>query len=318
MKNIKHSIVIVSFNQEKYIVNAIKSIFDQQLEPYELIVLDDCSTDGTAKVAHELIESYNPSFKCRVIINERNLGIPKNMKKAAEVSSGNVFSLLAADDIFLPNATRCVKNAIQKAGLDPDHDVFVCFSPSLNMDADGKNQVLANYKIYRQSPFQTMIRKCAPFGKIGFSRSSIINVDYPDDIGIWADWAWDISICNQANSYYVINEICYIHYAKIGVSSKTANAEIDDSYLKVTIYLMNKYKNSLSFFDRIYLEGERAYLSWKINRGFLTLVKSILFTLVNIFNSGSLSSSKSLASRFLHSNLINAFRKSKEILKLLI
>lgn len=315
MQNFKHSIVIVSFNQEQYIANAIKSIYDQELKPYELIILDDCSTDATVKVAYEFIELHKPSFKCQVIVNDHNLGIPKNMKKAVEVSSGNIFSLLAADDIFLPNFTRCVEHGILRAGLNPENEAFVSFSASMNMELDGSNQVVANYKIFRNSPFRTMIRKCAPFGKIGFSKLAMLNVDYPENIGLWADWAWDISICQKAKKYYVLDEICYVHYAKIGVSSSTSSVEIDASYLEVTLYLLHKYKNSLLLLDRIYLEGEKYYLFWKKKRGVILYVISIIFTFINIFNAGSLSSRKSLTSRFFSSKVIMTFQKIKRFLK---
>jgi glycosyltransferase involved in cell wall biosynthesis len=306
--SIKHSIVIVSFNQENYILNAIKSIYEQEIPPYELIILDDRSNDSTVKFAKEYIANNPPRFSYKIIVNEKNLGIPRNMKKAAEVSTGNVLSILAADDIWFSNGTRCVKSGIEKNQLNPDKDNFVCFSPTLTMNQDGSRKFVVNYKIYKKSPLQTMVRKCAPFGKIGFSRSVLIGVDYPDDIGLWADWVWDISICEKAEKYYQINENCFVHYENIGISSKTDSREIDRSYFMACKYLLDNYKKKLNFFDRLYLIGEKSYLEWKTHGGFFLYLKSILLMLINLINSGGGASFNSLLSRYLPSKIINIMR----------
>jgi glycosyltransferase involved in cell wall biosynthesis len=309
---IKHSIVIISYNQERYILKAIKSIYDQEIPPYELIILDDCSNDSTIKIAREYITKNPTIFQCKIIVNEHNLGIPMNMKKAAEVSSGNVLSLLAADDEWLSNGTRCVINGIEKNNLNPDKDDFVCFSPTLSMNIDGSNQISSGYKIYRNSPLQTMVRKCAPFGKIGFSRSVMIGIDYPSDIGLWADWVWDVSICNRAKKYYQIKEHCFIHYGEIGVSSTTNSHEIDQSYWKASKYLLDNYKDKINLLDRLYLVGEKYYSQWKIYGGIFNCGISILLTCINLANSGGGASFNSLLSRFIPRKVFTIIRTIKK------
>lgn len=314
VNDIRHSIVIVSYNQEKYIINAIKSIFEQEIPPYELVILDDCSSDSTAKLAREYIAANPHSFHCQVIVNESNLGIPRNMQKAAVVSSGNVLSLLAADDVWFSNGTRCVKNGIENSQLNPDKDNFVCFAPTLSMNPDGSNRFVTNYVIYKDSALRTMIRKCAPFGKIGFSRSALIGVDYPVDIGLWADWVWDVSICDKVNKYYEINELCFVHYGQIGVSSNTDVNEIDESYWRACIYLLEKHKKEFNFFDRMYLVGEKYYLLWKIKKEYQFLILSLFLMILNSFNCGSLTSFKSMVSRYMPEKIIEFVRKLSKIL----
>ena len=50
---IKHSIIMICYNQEQYIRQALDSVLCEQIKPYEIIIGDDFSTDGTRKILRE-------------------------------------------------------------------------------------------------------------------------------------------------------------------------------------------------------------------------------------------------------------------------
>lgn len=308
---IRHSVVVVSYNQRHYIERALSSLVNQELLPYEVIVLDDASRDGTADLARKFFQQNSPSFRYAVVENESNLGIACNMLKASEVASGSVVSLLAADDYWLPNAVRQVEEAIQAEKLDPEKDVFVCFAPTYSVDAVGRNGSVSPNKVIRKSPLKTMLRKCATFGKIGFSRSAMLGADYPSDLGIWADWAWDVSIAARANVYYELSDLTHVHFREVGVSAKTPPSEIDASYLATAEYILGKYRGQLSLLDRVYLLGEVFYYRGRVHNSFASATLGGLLVLFNVFNCGGLSPAKSLVSRYLPERMIALVRKTK-------
>lgn len=92
----KFSVIIPAYNAEPYLTKAIESCFCQTYAPHEIIVVDDGSTDGTAKLA----ESFPPP--ARLVRLPQNMGLPSARNRGAEVASGDWLVFLDADDWFLP------------------------------------------------------------------------------------------------------------------------------------------------------------------------------------------------------------------------
>ena len=78
------SIIMSVYNEEIYLKEALQSIFNQTIEDYELIIVDDCSTDRTV----EIIKSFNDP-RIKLIINETNMGLTKNLNKALKLCRGD-------------------------------------------------------------------------------------------------------------------------------------------------------------------------------------------------------------------------------------
>jgi glycosyltransferase involved in cell wall biosynthesis len=97
-KNI--SVVITSFNQKAYLVEAIKSVINQTMRPFEIIIADDCSTDASQKVIKNFEDSY-PNL-IRAFYHKQNIGIPKNKNFALEQVRGELVTWVDGDDRFLP------------------------------------------------------------------------------------------------------------------------------------------------------------------------------------------------------------------------
>lgn len=94
----KISVIMTAYNEEKYIGEAIESILNQTFSNFELIIVNDGSTDNT----NEIVESFNDS---RIIIlnNDTNLGTAASANKALKVASGEYIARADADDIYHPD-----------------------------------------------------------------------------------------------------------------------------------------------------------------------------------------------------------------------
>ena len=95
--NINISVAMATFNGEKYIQEQLDSIRQQTLCPYELVVCDDGSTDGTIDMIKEF--SRTVPFSVRLYLNNNNLGFADNFLKCAALCKGDWIAFSDQDDI---------------------------------------------------------------------------------------------------------------------------------------------------------------------------------------------------------------------------
>jgi glycosyltransferase involved in cell wall biosynthesis len=108
------SVCIPTYNGGRFIGQAIESVLRQSFFDFELVIVDDASTDGT--VAR--IEQFNDA-RIRLIRNEKNLGLAANWNKAVESCSAPLVKLLCHDDVIYPSclATQVAAMAESKVGV---------------------------------------------------------------------------------------------------------------------------------------------------------------------------------------------------------
>ncbi|MEW6563202.1 MAG: glycosyltransferase [Pseudomonadota bacterium] len=100
---------LFTYNQERYVREAIEAAFSQDYHPLEIIISDDGSSDNTFKIIQEMAESYSGPHKVVVLQTDRNLGTLLHVARVAKISQGALLVLAAGDDISKPNRTRlCV------------------------------------------------------------------------------------------------------------------------------------------------------------------------------------------------------------------
>jgi len=95
------SVCIPAYNGAEFIGEAIRSVLGQSFGDFELVVIDDCSTDGTVEVARGFGDS-----RIRLIVNPNNLGQCENWNKALAEAGGEFFKLLPQDDFLYPDCVR--------------------------------------------------------------------------------------------------------------------------------------------------------------------------------------------------------------------
>lgn len=94
------SVLVCTYNQEKYLAQALDSILMQKCDvPFEILIGDDCSTDGTGKIADEYQVRY-PKI-VRVVRPENNGGAALNFIRLVEASKGEILSVCDGDDYWL-------------------------------------------------------------------------------------------------------------------------------------------------------------------------------------------------------------------------
>ena len=96
----KISVIVPMYNAEKYLSLCINSILAQTFKDFELILIDDCSTDKTLEVAKSFSDS-----RIKLLQNEKNLGTPGAVRNVGiDAAHGEYLFFCDNDDVMLPNA----------------------------------------------------------------------------------------------------------------------------------------------------------------------------------------------------------------------
>lgn len=109
------SVLVTSYNREKYIEFAIESILNQTYENYEIIISDNCSTDNTM----ELLKKYSDNPKIKIHQTEKNIGQFANRNTAADLAKGKYLKYVDSDDYIYPTGLEVLINMMEanpKAG----------------------------------------------------------------------------------------------------------------------------------------------------------------------------------------------------------
>ena len=103
----KISVVMATYNGERYLRDQLESIIKQTLKLDEVIVCDDSSTDSTV----EILEQYRIDHQIKFYVNKNRLGLIKNFKNAvSRVKDGNYIALSDQDDVWFPDKLeKCAK-----------------------------------------------------------------------------------------------------------------------------------------------------------------------------------------------------------------
>lgn len=93
----KVSVIMPAYNAEAYLEESVKSLRNQTFQDWELLLVDDCSKDDTAKLAKEIAKGDS---RIKFIQKERNSGSADTRNKGIEMAKGEFISFLDADDLW--------------------------------------------------------------------------------------------------------------------------------------------------------------------------------------------------------------------------
>jgi glycosyltransferase involved in cell wall biosynthesis len=97
------SILLLCYNQEKYVGEAVDGVLGQTRSSLEILIFDDCSADNTAKIIEARLAKRQTQHCVRFIKNPRNLGATDTLKLALEMAQGEFLVISCGDDVMLPD-----------------------------------------------------------------------------------------------------------------------------------------------------------------------------------------------------------------------
>ncbi|NLO69442.1 MAG: glycosyltransferase, partial [Porphyromonadaceae bacterium] len=228
------SILMPVYNNGDYVAEAIESMLGQTFGDFELIVLDDCSTDHS----REVIEDFSDK---RIIYhrNEKNLGLANNLNVGLDMARGELIARMDGDDISLPDRLQ-----VQVDFLDnnPDIDLCSCGLEKFGQETDvwiresDPEQVKITMMFYSPVLHATSVWRRASFEKhdLRYRQEAFPAEDY--DL-----WARAVFHCRLTN----IPEVLYryrihgIQVTKMDDRAKEKTFEIVNSYLSAALPELN-------------------------------------------------------------------------------
>ncbi|SFN58053.1 glycosyltransferase family 2 protein [Salegentibacter flavus] len=265
-KDPKHplvSIIVITYNSSKFVLETLESAKDQTYENVELIISDDSSNDNTVEICENWIKENKTRFvRAQLVTAKVNQGIPANCNRGIKNAEGEWIRIVAGDDALLPHSTQKYIDYINEQE-DPDiqvlHSNVEWFNGSLSMENKKPLRPLSHFKLNdptatAEDQFQILLRsnkvlagtliiKRAVFNKIGL---------YDEEPKLWEDRPILLKMTQNGIKLHYL-DFCSLKYRKhISSIQKQKNSEkfLPDYIVLKSTYYYKHYLKFLPFFER--------------------------------------------------------------------
>lgn len=210
------TVILPVYNRQETIANAIQSILDQTYPNFELIIVDDASTDNTLRVIRQFKDE-----RIKIIENFSNIGVSGSRRCAFESSEGNYIALMDSDDISLPN--RLEK---QEKVFSANPEVVICGGWMQELNS---KKVLKYKERHEDILIESLIR--SPIANpTAMMRSNILHaisyneeLKYGEDYDFWSRAMWYGTVYNIQEPLVLYN----VHADQLSMKYKKEQLKID-------------------------------------------------------------------------------------------
>ncbi|WP_163922323.1 glycosyltransferase [Photobacterium sp. Alg240-V54] len=224
------TVYITSYNREDLIVRAINSVLNQTYDHFELIIVDDCSTDRTVENIKSCIRGFS---NVRLLINEKNRGACYSRNLAIKESRGEYITGLDDDDAFSISRLQVFVN-----NIDEKYS-FLCtplkvISKSMDYKAQNKTGVIS----------LDDMKNCNCIGNQIFVKKKLLvqTGGFDESFPAWQDYELFFRLLLKFGKAYKIKTYTYLHYIDHEYGRITNPVKINDAYDKFIV----KHNNELS------------------------------------------------------------------------
>ena len=218
------SIIMPAYNAEKTIVFSIESVLSQSYSDLELIIINDCSKDGTK----EIVEHYAKSDNRVVVINNKeNQGVSKSRNIGIQVAKGEYIAFLDSDDIWDKSKLKKQLHVMKK------YNAVLSYTASAFIDETG-NSYRYIMEAEKRTSLRTLLKKNLISCSSAMVKSSVMKkIKMPND-NMHEDYYVWIKILKKYKYAYGINEPLLTY--RLMTKSKSSNR------LKSAKMIFNTYR----------------------------------------------------------------------------
>lgn len=256
------SVIVITYNSAKYVVETLDSIFNQSYQPIELIIADDKSSDTTIEICEDWVERNRERFVNVQIINpESNGGIPANCNRGLKAANGEWIKFIAGDDILMPHA---VHDYMQFASAH--HDCELIHSPVIRLieHEDGSTELQEDEII---NNLNESINSDAQFKLLNFSSmvkapSVIIHKNIFETVGVFdesiprcEDWPFWLKVTHAGKRFFYLKKpLVYYRIHSASVYSSMEGKYIVSPFYDTEKIIYDKYIDGhAGKLDRLFL-----------------------------------------------------------------
>jgi len=247
------SIIVITYNSAKYVLETLESAKAQTYQNIELIVSDDCSTDNTIEICYEWIEENKDRFiRTKLITFEKNTGVAPNCNRGVCASNGEWVKLIAGDDILLLHS---IEKNIKYTFLHKKAAFIFSnmFSFNCNERIEKKIEMKSNEDIfnkgYKQQHKHLVMNYNFVYAPTNFMNSIALHKFglFDENIPMVEDFPFWLKLTKKGEKLYLLNETTVLY--------RKHNSSINSSAV-----LSNKYNLAMwEVFKRYMLKDAMRY-----------------------------------------------------------
>lgn len=198
------SIVMATYNGEKYLKYQLDSIIAQTYPHFELIVVDDASTDGTLEILNEYALRDN---RITIFSAKKNLGLVANFERGLELARGKYIALSDQDDVFQPDKIEILLCALK------DHPTCDLVVSDLTLIDESGNVIADSMWNYQKlkpragKPFHKLVYRNFATGCAIMFRSRLLEIalPFPRDCKVHDWWLTVVATSSRAGGVCLID-----------------------------------------------------------------------------------------------------------------
>lgn len=256
MGKVSISVVIPVYNNEKYFPMAVQSVLEQDFQDWEMIIVDDGSTDLTPEIADTLAKKDSRIH----IVHQKNQWIYASMNHGIDLSTGDYVYILNSDDRLYPGSLKLLSETIRKYN-NPD----VIWTKVLSHVCDEEQKIIKydyaklDKKVTKEIFYNILqLRKSWPFFLESFlaqnqanlyKRTLIQKYRFRNDV-YGADTLFNIDIAPDVETAVVLPKAVYAHFVYY----------TDNRNVSVGKY----YSYEHDMFNDIYIQYKNLFHSWEL------------------------------------------------------
>lgn len=225
MKEDLVSIVMPSYNTANYIGESINCVINQTYKNWELIIVDDCSTDNT----DEIIKKFLNDKRIKYFKNNKNSGAAISRNKALREAKGKWIAFLDSDDLWVPEKLEKQVNFMEKN----NHSFSYTFYEEIDEIGNNLNiRILGPKKITKFG----MYNYCWPGCLTVMYDANKIGLIQIEDIKKNNDYAMWLKVCKKVD--------CYLYPYSLAFYRKRAGSISNHSYIKLIKWHYRLFKEA--------------------------------------------------------------------------
>lgn len=239
----KISVIIPVYNTEKYLKQCLDSVLSQELSDYEIICINDGSTDSSYKILNE----YASIYKKIKLINIKNSGVSAARNIGLKYAEGEYILFVDSDDWIEPNSLEKLYDCIKKKNVDILE--FRNDSYCESVRSTGNFFEIENYENNTLNKVDLLYTLWNKLYKNEFIRKN--NIYFPEGLKNAEDGVFNLLCLYAKPKFDICKELVY-HYRFLRENSATANIKSIDGEIETCIYTINlpEYMNT-SFENKV-------------------------------------------------------------------
>ncbi len=200
------SVIMPSYNTADYIADSIKSVISQTYQNWELIIVDDCSTDNTDDIV-----SYFSDNRIKYMKNKKNMGAAATRNRALREAKGEWIAFLDSDDLWLPNKLEKQINFMKSNGYVFSYHNY----EKIDENNENLNVIVTGPKLITR---KEMYNYCYPGCLTFMYNVKIIGLLQIKNISKNNDYAMHLKLCKKANCYLLDENLAKYRIRKKSIS----------------------------------------------------------------------------------------------------